>query len=65
MSPSTGCLTASLSWCVKLQTRAIWSSVMSVGSRLSHTIFGDIKMIDFGMDDVFTKLELRDGIMNV
>ena len=32
---------------------------MSVGSRLSHTIFGDIKIIDFSRDDVLTKFELR------
>ena len=32
---------------------------MSVGGRPSHTIFGDIKMIDFSKDDVLTKFELR------
>ena len=38
---------------------------MSVGGRPSHMIFVDIKMIDFGRGDVFTKLELGDGIMDV
>ena len=36
---------------------------MSVGGRLSHTIFGDIKMIDFGRDDVFTKLGGRTSVL--
>lgn len=45
--------------------------MISVGGRPSHTIFKNIKMnsyikmIDFGRGDVFTKLKLVDGIMDV
>lgn len=46
-------------------------ALIPVYGRPSHTMFRDIKMnsyiklIDFGRDDVFTKLELRDSLEDV